>query len=81
MRQVIEIIETVHGGVDTGGAGLVECWWNQHSENGDDPEDCVAFASVESEIYAGLATWYEQRARGWVAAAAVSEYGLDEQAG
>ena len=65
LGQVIEIIETVTGGVDTGGLGLVECWWDQQLEYGYDPEDCVAWASVESELYPELPAWYEQRAGLW----------------
>ena len=73
LGRVIRLIETVKTSEDSFGTegGLVECWWNQQREHGDDPEGCVAFAWVESELYPDLARWYEQRAREWVAAVPV----------
>ena len=66
LGEMIELLETAAGdGADFGGAGAVTAWWNQQWRFGDDPEACTAFAWVESELYAGLAVWYEARAAAW----------------
>jgi hypothetical protein len=65
LRQVIEILETVDRGIETGDLGVVACWWNQQWGHGYSPEDCTAFAWVESEQYPGLPAWYEERAEAW----------------
>jgi len=65
LRQVIEILQTADGTVETDGVGMVECWWEQQAECWEDLDACTDFASVESEIYPELATWYEQRAEAW----------------
>lgn len=65
LRQVVEILETVWGDIETGGAGLVACWWDQQWEYGDEPKACTDFAWVESEIYPELAAWYEAHAEAW----------------
>lgn len=65
LGQVIEILETVSGGIETDGAGLVACWWDQQWEYHDDPGACTAFAWVESDLYPELADWYQAQAREW----------------
>lgn len=66
LRQVIELLETAEGeGLELGAAGLVRGWWNTQRGGGACPEDCTAFAWVESEVYPGLAAWYEEEARVW----------------
>lgn len=65
LRQVIALLESAGGDLETRGAGLVACWWNQQWEYYDDPEACVAFAWVESEIYPQLPAWYAAQAEEW----------------
>ena len=65
LGRVIDILETVEGDLDTGGCGMVECWWNQQWDYGSRDEDHVSFARVESELYPGLSAWYDQRAEQW----------------
>ena len=43
----------------------MEPWWDQQLEVGDDPEECIAFAWVESDLYPELVDWYEERAEAW----------------
>ena len=75
LGQAIEIIETAESDeLPIGECGLVSYWWDQQLFNGDDPEDCVAWATVESELYPDLPTWYEQRGRAWAAAAVACQY-------
>ena len=47
------------------GRPFVEAWWWQQWESGDGPEECTAFAWVESEQYPGLGAYYGERARAW----------------
>jgi hypothetical protein len=65
LRQVIELLDSAGGDVETKGAGLVVAWWNQELDYGQDLQECTDFAWVESEIYGELAAWYEERARLW----------------
>ena len=65
MAQVIEVLETVEGDIETNGQGIVVCWWEQQREYGDRLEDCTAFAWVESELYPDLEGWYEAHGRAW----------------
>jgi hypothetical protein len=44
---------------------FVELWWWQQWEHGYTPEECTAFAWVESEQYPELGTYYKERARQW----------------
>jgi len=68
LGQLIELLETVGSDdLDLGGNGIVRPWWNQQWEYDDDPEECVAFATVESDQYPGLADWYGERAEEWCA--------------
>jgi hypothetical protein len=68
LREVIEVLDSAGGDLDTQGAGIVVAWWNQQWEYGDHPQACTDFASVESEIYAELPAWYDQQAAQWRAA-------------
>ena len=66
LSDVIEMLQTGEGvDIDSGPRGLVEPWWNQQRDYGDDPEKCTAFAWVESEIYPELAAWYEEYGEAW----------------
>jgi hypothetical protein len=47
------------------GADAVIPWWEQQFGFGDPPEACTDFATVESDLYPGLAIWYEARAAEW----------------
>ncbi len=58
LGRLIELLES---------AGAVTQWWEQQWGFGDPPEECTAFATVESEVYPGLAVWYAARAAAWEA--------------
>jgi hypothetical protein len=78
MAQVIEVLETVEGDIDTGGQGIVVCWWEQQRSFGDRLEECTGFAWVESELYPDLEAWYDAHARAWrEAAQAESQHPMD----
>jgi len=65
LGEVIEALDSAGGDINTEGAGLVAVWWNQQREHDCGLQECTDFAWVESEIYPGLAAWYEERARLW----------------
>ncbi len=65
LGQVVEILETVEGDVETGGRGLVRCWWDQQFDSGYDPAECTGFAWVESDLYPELGAWYGAYAEAW----------------
>ncbi|TVP60379.1 MAG: hypothetical protein EA351_00710 [Gemmatimonadales bacterium] len=58
LGRLIELLES---------AEAVTQWWEQQWGYGDPPSECTAFATVESEIYPGLAVWYAARAAAWEA--------------
>jgi len=68
LREVIRILETADEGGAMRGYGVVRAWWHQQWEFGDDPEDCTAFAWVESDLYPQLPEWYEELGASWRAA-------------
>ena len=67
IQELVGLLDTADGlNLEDRGQGLVEMWWWQQWEYGDDsPEECTAFAWVESEQYPDLRTFYEERARQW----------------
>jgi hypothetical protein len=65
LGQVVEILETADGDVDTGGRGLVRCWWDQQRNSGYEAEECTDFAWVESDLYPDLGPWYAAYAEAW----------------
>lgn len=67
LRELIHLLDTVEGDIDTGGDGLVLCWAAQQLEHGDDPDDAIAFVSVESSVYPRLTRYYDARLRSWAA--------------
>lgn len=73
LGQVIEILETVEGEVNTEERGIVACWWEQQLQAQHDPADCTAFAWVESELYPDLPAWYAHHAAAWEEAVAARQ--------
>ena len=67
IQELVGLLDTADGlNLEDRGQGLVEMWWWQQWEYGDySPEECTAFAWVESEQYPQLAAYYEERARQW----------------
>ena len=66
LRQLVGLLDTAEGhGLQEGGYRFVEGWWWQQREYGHPPEECTAFAWVESEQYPELGAYYRERARHW----------------
>ena len=65
MAQVIEVLETVQGDIETDRQGIGVCWWEQQRSYGDRLEDCTGFGWVESDLYPELEAWYEAHGRSW----------------
>lgn len=66
LRQLIDMLETADSDdLELHGRGVVRSWWDQQREHGYAPEECTDFATVESELYPGLAGWYAGRAEAW----------------
>lgn len=63
LGQVSEILETVEGGIETDGKGIVACWWGQQFRCGYSPDDGTNVAWLESELYPDLPGWYASHAR------------------
>ena len=63
---LVNLIDTADGhGLESDGRSLGDVWWWQQWEHGYTPEECTAFAWVESEQYPELAAYYKERARQW----------------
>ena len=68
LGELIGLIDTAEGHLTKPGRwSFVEGWWWQEWNSGCDrpPEECTAFAWVESEQYPQLGDHYEERARLW----------------
>jgi len=74
LEELIELVETTpNGDPEAGDDGFLVSFWegqrrSYHEWGGDaDPQRWVNFARIESELYPGLARWYEGRAVTWIA--------------
>ena len=68
LSELIGLIDTAEGHLTKPGRwSFVEGWWWQEWNSGCDrpPEECTAFAWVESEQYPQLGDHYKERARLW----------------
>jgi hypothetical protein len=66
LAELVGLLDTAVGqDLQEGGHRFVEGWWWQQWEYGYPPEECTAFAWVESEQYPELGAYYQERARQW----------------
>jgi hypothetical protein len=70
LREVVHLLDTVGGDIETGGDGMVLCWAAQPLARGDAPEDAIDFVRVSSEVHPELDVYYRQRLEAWAEARA-----------
>lgn len=70
LRDLIRLIDSIRMADDAGRRGTyLDLIRDTNVDAGADPEEMADFASVESEIYPGIRTHYDQQAAAWLAAA------------